>query len=304
MKKLLVAILGVIAMTSAIAAWPTKSITIVVPYPPGGPTDVMMRNIQEDLQAELKTPIMLVNLPGANGTVAAKHIISERHDSHTFLFSDLDFVVGQSYAKTHLYKEFTPTNVVITTPIMMYGKSSNNNIVERFKSQLQNRSVVNVGYTGATLAWISQQKSLATLNLIPYKGAAPLQTDILGGHIEYALSGAGGAWNFIQNNPSIKPVMVTGSTRNPQFPNVPTAAELGFKGPNATQWWTFWALADTDPAIQQQFKSAISKVINKNKKIQALNETGYSVVNYNAVDTQKFINNEIKKYENISNNQK
>lgn len=300
MKKLLL-LASFFITTLANAAWPTKPVTIVIPFPVGGPADTTIRNMQGDLQKEFGVPVVVTNIAGANSTIAASHIINERNDNHTFLYSDLEFVVGQAYFGKNLYRNFTPLTTILTTPFIFYANASSPNLLERFKAQIQNKSVVNVGYVGASVAWTSQINSPLTMNMIPYKGGAPLYTDVLGGHVEYAISGAGGTWQAVYVNKTFKPIMVSSAERHPGFPDVPTATELGFKGSKVDEWFTFWALTATDQEAQQTFIAGVRKVVAKSKYIQELNKTGYRTVNMTQAETQKYIGAEIKKYEGLTN---
>ena len=300
MKKLLITIASFFIMSTAHATWPNKPITIIVPFPAGGPADTLARaHLQQPLQDYLKVPVIVVNIAGTNASVAANHMLEEHTHDNTFLFSDFEFVIGQTMAGTHLYKKFTPTNLVATTPLLFYGKSDTDHILERFKAEMQNKSTVNVGYINGMYGWLSQVRSPLNMNLVPYKGGAALSLDVRGGHVEYGLSGAGGVWNSVYVDHSLNPIFITTSARHPAFPNVPTAKEVGFIGPVSTEWFVFWAGNDVDPEIQKTFSKAVRTVVAAGK-MQELNKTGYVIVNYNQADTQKFINLEIEKYKNLT----
>lgn len=300
--KLVKALLATLVFltTQAYATWPNKPVTIVVPYPPGGPVDVLARSyIQNELQTALKVPVVITNIPGSGATNAANHILSENNNNYTFLLSDVDFVAGQIIGGPQLYKKFTPLTVVSTTPLVLYGSSKNNNIVQRFKGEIQTKTTVNVGYIGFSYAWVTQVKSPMPFNLIPYKGGAQMSLDVQGGHIEYAVAGGGGIWNSIYVDKTLQPIMITSAERSPAFPGVPTATELGFHGPVAHQWYTFWSKDNIDPEIQRTFTDAVRKIVARGEKIQELNKTGFKNVNYTTTETKKFIESEISKYESL-----
>ena len=298
--KLLKALFLTLFATSAMAAWPTKPITIIIPFPAGGATDVIARSyLQNELQTALKVPVVVTNMPGSGAGPAANHILSEKNDSHIFLLSDVDFISGQAGNANPLYKKFTPLTVINTTPLILYGSSKNNNIIERFKGEIQTKSMVNVGYVGTAYAWVTQVKSPTPFNLIPYKGGAQMSLEIQGGHLEYGVASAGGIWNSIYVDKTLQPLMITSAERSPSFPGVPTADELGFKGPHAYQWFAFWAKDDLDADAQRTFTTAVRTIVAKSEKIQALSKTGFKNVNYTPAETQKFMDAEIKKYESL-----
>ena len=299
MKKVLFLIISLFVTTAALAAWPNKEITIIVPYPPGGAADAMPRAMVPELQDQLKTTVQIKNMPGSAAGVAAAYILGEKNDNHTFLFADLDFVVGQAMNGKHAYKKFIPITVMAETPFAFYGTNSKN-ILSRFKAQMQNKSVVNVGYTGAVQSWLLQINSPLVMNLIPYKGGAPLAVDVMGGHTEYGIAGMGNVVSFV-NDGKFQPIFVSSEHRVNIWPNVPTARELGFKGPTATNWFTFWVRNDTDQETIDAFVTALRKVVLVNPHMQGLAKTGgFKILNMNQVDSQKFMNSEIKKYETIT----
>jgi tripartite-type tricarboxylate transporter receptor subunit TctC len=300
MKKLLIILASFFVVTTAQATWPTRPITIIVPFPPGGPNDTMVRTyLQQPLQDYLKVPVLVTNIAGANATVAANHMLDEKSGDYMFMYSDFELVVGQAFAGTQMYKKFTPITIVATTPLLIWGSSKTNNIIERFKAQIQNKSSVNLGYINGMYGWISQVTPPLEMNLVPYKGGAQLRLDVRGGHVEYGLSSAGGMWSSIYVDGTLKPVCITTAERHPAFPGIPTAKELGFKGPTSTEWYGFWARNDIDPEAKRTFLNAVRTVVAKGK-IQELNKMGHVVVNYTQEETQKFIDSEIKKYEKLA----
>jgi tripartite-type tricarboxylate transporter receptor subunit TctC len=299
MKKIIFTLASFFIMSWAHATWPTKPVTIVIPFPPGGPADTTIRNLQTDLQKELGVPVIVINMAGANASVAASHVMAERNDNHTFLYTELEFVVGQIASGKYMYRNFTPLTTILTTPFIFYTNTSSPNILERFKAQIKNKSNVNVGYVGSSVAWLDQITSPLTMTLIPYKGGAPLWQDVLGGHVEYAISGAGGVWHRVHVDKTFKPIMLSSGERHPGYPGVPTATELGFKGPRVDLWFTFWAQKNVDIAVQKEFSRIIHKTVAKNKYIQQISKTGYTVVNYNYEETQQYMNSEIAHYEKL-----
>lgn len=299
LKALVVA--TVLLASQAFAAWPTKPITIIVPFPPGGATDVIARSyLQAELQDALKVPVVITNIAGSGAGPAANHILSEKNDNNIFLLSDVDFIAGQVNNANPLYKKFTPLTVINTTPLILYGSSKNNNIIQRFKGEILTKSTVNVGYVGTSYAWVTQVKSPTTFNLIPYKGGAQMSLEVQGGHLEYGVASAGGIWNSIYVDKTLQPLMITSPERSPSFPGVPTADELGFKGPHSYQWFAFWSKSDLDAEAQRTFTTAVRTIVAKSEKIQALSKTGFKNVNYTQAETQKFMDAEIKKYENLT----
>jgi tripartite-type tricarboxylate transporter receptor subunit TctC len=132
MKAVVGTLLGIIS--TAVLAWPTQPITIVVPYPPGGVNDQIARFMQSDLESILKVPVQIENKPGSANAVAMNYVLNKPDNNHTFIVSMDDFIVGPLYKDSKLYQEFKAVNVVGTVPYLLY--SGSNGTLANFKKQI------------------------------------------------------------------------------------------------------------------------------------------------------------------------
>ena len=296
MKKIIALIL--LLLSFGVHAWPTREITLVVPYPPGGVNDQLARFMQPDLESILKVPVQIKNMPGAANAVAISYVLGKDNDNHTFVISMDDFVLGPLYQDTRSYNKFQATNVIGTVPYVLFGNDKAT--TAKFKQQMADRQTVNVannGANGGAHLWISNLKSPLTINSIYYKGSAPVLTDVAAGHSEYGVSSLSASYRFVQSG-KLQPIMQSGLTRSALYPRVPTAHELGFAGPDAHTWFAVLARKDTAPVALDRFGETVKLIVANNPKIQEFKSTGMTIVNYSGNKATRFFNQEIVQYEN------
>ena len=288
MKKILLGVILTVISFATSAAWPTKDITIIVPFLAGGPLDKTTRIIQKDLQERLKVTVTVVNMPGANAGVAANRILALQNDGYTFLVTTSDFVDSPENQKTQLYKKFTPTNTFIKSPLLIYSNGKAENIVDKFKQQIKSGATITVGNAGTGATWLSLITSPLKIISVPYKGSNEVIMAVMGEQIDYGSQATGSVLQLVKEK-QLTPVMVSSQQRLPQLPNTPTFKELGITGPTHNVWWGFWARADTDPKITTEFSTAVYKSIAASPDIQEMNNQGFVVMNLNQQQSQAYL---------------
>ena len=164
-------------------AWPTKPITLIVPYPPGGLIDKFARAIQKDFQGKVSVPVEVHYMPGAASAVATAHVLNNPNDDHTFIVAEAGFVVGPALLGTNTYNEFTPVRLIGEAPYILFAANPDHNL----KQQIKNKKIVNMGIANQGEIWLNDLSWPTQLNLIPYKGMAPMMNDVLPGHTEYGI---------------------------------------------------------------------------------------------------------------------
>ena len=300
MKKILLS-LALCLVTATAWAWPNKDITLVVPYPPGGVNDQLARFMQPDLESILGVPVQVKNLPGAANSIAINHVLNHPNDDHTFVISMDDFLLGPMYQNHQTYKEFVSTNIIGTVPYMFYG--GKNASLSKFKEQIKNRDTVNVGnngVNGSAHLWTSGLVSTLKINPIFYKGASPTIADVVAGHAEYGVTSITATNKWMQSGKLI-PIMQSSKSRNHLYPMVPTAQELGFKGPIAETWFAVFARKDTDAQALKIFSDRARLIIANNVKIQNMRNDGMDLVNLSGISADTFYKDQITKFEKNKN---
>lgn len=300
MKKLVISMVLFI-LTASVWAWPNKDVTLVVPYPPGGVNDQLARFMQPDLESILGVSVQVKNLPGAANSIAINHVLSQPNDNHTFIISMDDFLLGPMYQNQQTYKEFVSTNIIGTVPYMFYG--GKNASLSKFKEQIKNRATVNVGnngVNGSAHLWTSGLVSTLTINPIFYKGAAPTITDVVAGHSEYGVTSITATNKWIESG-KLTPIMQSSKSRNHLYPAVPTAQELGFKGPGAETWFAVFARKDTNTQALKIFSDRARLIIANNVKIQNMRNDGMDLVNLSGTSADVFYKDQITQFEKNKN---
>jgi tripartite-type tricarboxylate transporter receptor subunit TctC len=267
-------IMGVIFPMSATFAqgnWPAKPITVIVPFPAGGTTDIVARLAGQALSEELGRPVIVENRPGAGGNIGAQMVARAPADGYTLVMG----TVGTHAINPALYKkmpydhlkDFAPIsrvaavpNVLVVSPsqpyktvkeLIAYGKSHPNDL--SFASSGNGTSI----HLAAELF-----KSMTGVQMrhIPYKGSAPALTDLMGGQTNLMFDNLPSAIQFIRAG-KLRAIAVTTLTRTSQLPDVPTIAESGIPGFDASSWFGLFAPAGTPPAVIKRIDDALMKVM-------------------------------------------
>jgi tripartite-type tricarboxylate transporter receptor subunit TctC len=280
--------LGGIALAAAVAAplaaqaqaYPTKPITIVVPFSAGGTTDILARVVGEALKNELGQPVVIDNRAGAGGNIGAALAAKANADGYTLFMGTVGtHAINQSLYKKLPYdpiKDFAPLTRVAMVPNLLVAHPSKpyNSVKELIAYARANPGKVNFGSSGSgSSIHLSGElfNTLAKVDMVhvPYKGSAPAVTDLLGGQIDIMFDNMPSAIQHVRAG-KLKPLAVTTAKRSPQLPDVPTVAEAGVPGYEATSWFGMFAPAATPAPVVAKLNAALVKVLadaNVKKKI-------------------------------------
>jgi tripartite-type tricarboxylate transporter receptor subunit TctC len=296
MKKILGFIISWLICAS-VFAWPTKSITLVVPYPAGGTNDQIARNTQRDIESILKVNVTVINIPGAGNMIAINHVLNRDNDDHTFIVTMEDFLTGPLYLNSDSYKKFTSTNIIGVVPYALYGNTTKNTII--LKDQIKSNATINVGnngVNGGAYLFMDHLSGNLKFNPVPYKGAAPLILDVLGGHVEYGMSTLSVISEQVDSGKLVA-LMVSGNQRSTRYPNVPTMKELGFKNTNVNAFFGVFTRQDTSKEAVDKFSNTMRLIFANNEWIQNLKNNGMLVTNLSGNEAALFYNQQVKHYE-------
>jgi tripartite-type tricarboxylate transporter receptor subunit TctC len=293
MKKIIATLILAVASVSAFA-WPTKEITIINPYPAGGPADVLARTIAREASTILKTPIVVKNMPGAANAVAIAYILGHDNDNHTFLLTIDDIISGPLFQHNiNPYENFQAVTIVGNSPWIFW--SNKNSDRAKFEQNIKNKDIIDVG-TGPAMSpsnlWIHTLGDHAKFNTIPYKGATGYIPDVLAGHITYGASTPAALRELVKAD-RVNLIMISSDTRDPRFPNVPTYKELGFKSDPYRVWFGIFARKDTSAEAVNGFSTAARQVVGTTDSIK---NGGLTIINSTPKDAQKFFENEQKRF--------
>ncbi len=243
------------AMTAINAyAAPTR---LVVAFPPGGPADTLARLLAKQMESELKESVIVENKPGANGGIAATHVIKSPADGSVLFLSSAGAVAINPSLYTNLpyspQTDFAPISLVVHTPEILVVPPDNRaaTAADFVKAARQGKSQVSIASTGVGSMphmAITLLKSSTRVDFlhVAYKGAAPAITDTIGGHVGAFFGDVSGLMNFIKEK-RLKAIGVAAPARLRALPDVPTMAELGISNVEASNWYGLFAPANTPP---------------------------------------------------------
>jgi tripartite-type tricarboxylate transporter receptor subunit TctC len=280
----LAALLWMSALPSggAFAAYPEKIIRIVVPFAPGGGTDVVARTLAQEMAKDLGASIIIENKPGAGTIIGTQAVAASEPDGYTLLMGTFANAVNPSLNAKLPYdphKDFAPVALIARSFNIVVVNSASpiksiDDLVAAAKSDPNKLSYGTYG-TGTSAHLAGELfKSMAKVNLttVPYKGAAPAITDLLGGQIQVMFTTVASAASLIAGG-QLRALAVTSVERSAAFPDIPTVAEAGVPGYAAESWYGLYAPAKTPPEIIDRLnKSAAHAVQSEAFKKLSVNE--------------------------------
>lgn len=252
-------------------SYPTRPIKLVVPFPPAGSTDLSARAVAVKLAERLGQPVIIENKPGAGGNIGSDQVAKAAPDGYTLLVG----TVGTHAINPSLYskmpydhlKDFAPIILLSTTPnvLVVYPGLPVNSVADVIKLAKAKPGELNFASSGSgTSIHLSGElfKSMAGLQMthIPYKGSGPMQIDLISGNVNMSFDNLTAAIAQIKGG-KLKALAVTGATRSPMLPDVPTVAESGLPGYEATSWNAVYAPAGTPKEIIDRLHREIEAIL-------------------------------------------
>lgn len=303
--------LGVVSIpASATDTWPAaKPITYIVPFSPGGSTDIVSRLIASKLGPMLGTNIIVVNKPGAGGNIGSEQVARSdpdgyviggasiaTHSINTSLYKNLAF---------HPVKDFTPIMLVGTLPNVLIvnaktGYTSVSDLVKAAKASpapLPFASAGN-GTSQHLSAELFKQINELDLTHIPYKGAGPAMTAVLAGEVQFSFENLAVASPHIDSG-AVRALAVTSDVRSAQFPSVPTMQEAGIPNYDVVSWQALFAPADLDPVIQRKLNETLKEILGQPDVVTRMNDMGIDVVASTPDELAVFQADEIAKWKKV-----
>ncbi len=279
-----VAFAAAMTVTGAMAqAWPSRPITLIVPFPAGGTTDVLARALGERLQQSLGQPVVIESKPGAGATIGADFVAKARPDGYTLLVGAVHHTIATSVYKRLPYdfqKDLAPLTTIAMVPnvLVVNAATPAKNVNELVALLKADPAKANYGSNGNGTAQHLigtqfQNNTGAKLTHIAYKGSGPLATDLLGGQVLMSFDTITPVLPHIKAG-KLRPLAVTTATRSPALPDVPTLDEAGLKGFNIGTWFGVLAPVATPKDIQARLSSEMVKIIKSPEFRQRMADIG------------------------------
>jgi tripartite-type tricarboxylate transporter receptor subunit TctC len=290
-------------------AWPTKPVTIVVPFPAGGGTDAFARPLFAVMNKNTGKQFIIDNKGGAGGTVGAGIAAKSAPDGYTFFMGAVHHTIAPSvYPKLdyNLENDFVPVGLVAAVPqvIVVHPQRVPVNDLKGFLEYVRkNPGKLNYGSAGngtshhlAGELFKLQTKTFITH--IPYRGAGPALQDLVAGQVDLMFDGLGSSAAHIKGG-RIKPLAVASTKRAPGFPDVPTSAEAGVPTYQVATWYGIWAPRNTPKEVVEAFKAEMRKAITGDELVKTWNGLGAETPNLYGDDFSKFVSAEIKRWAEV-----
>jgi len=289
--------------------WPSKPVTFVVPFPPGGSVDPLARLLSAKLTDALKQQFLVENKPGASGSIGTAFVAKSRPDGYTFVVVFDTHAVNPSLIPGMQFdtaKDLAPVMLVGTAPMAItthpakpYKTFADVIAAAKAKPDTISFGSIGNGSLGHLTMILVQQAAGIKLVHVPYKGGGPMITDAIGGQIDLGVASVAAVGPHVKNG-KLRAIAVTGDKRSAAMPEVPTLAEQGFKGFSALAWWGIFAPAGTPRPVLDKFHGELVKVLNQADLRKTLTETlGMDLVVSSPEDLQKFLLGEMVRWSKV-----
>jgi tripartite-type tricarboxylate transporter receptor subunit TctC len=277
--------LSVVASSVGAQVYPTKPITMVVPFTAGGPTDTVARQVGQLMSKSLGQPIIIENVGGAGGTIGVKKVVDAPNDGHTILLMHIGISTAPSLYRTLKYdvtKDLEPVGLVTEVPMTLIAKKDFpakdfKELLTYVKANKAKVTLANAGIGSAShLCGMLLMNAIETDVLtVPYKGTAPAMNDLLGGQVDLLCDQSTNTTSQIKGG-TVKAYAATSAARISSLPNLPTMDESGLKGFNVGVWHGIWAPKGTAKPTLDKLVAALQAALKDEsvkKKFEDLGTT-------------------------------
>ena len=289
-------------------AYPAKPVKLVIPYPPGGGTDITGRAMAQKLSEFLGQSVVIENKPGATGMIGAASVAKSAPDGYTVLFGAAsEMAINASLFKTMTYDprtDFEPVTLVATFPLVFIAPATTNQslkeLIEAARAKPDSVSYGSIGSGSPQHLAAELLSSMAKARFlhIPYKGSGPLVQDAVGGHVDMAVSSVPPAVPLVRAG-KLRALAVTSSARSEALPDVPTMAELGFAGYEFNTWVGVAVPKGTPKEVVDRLRDGMVAALGASEVQATLRDQGAVPAGTTAEQFRQFVHDEVAKSDRI-----
>jgi tripartite-type tricarboxylate transporter receptor subunit TctC len=289
--------------------YPTKPVTIVVPFTPGGSSDITARTIANKMQESLAQTFVIDNKPGANGGLGGKYVANAQPDGYTLFVGSIGvFAINPVLYKDlgyHPMKDYDLLSVAVRTPNALVTRPNfpANSVAELIDYLKKNPDRVSFASSGtgssdhltAALFW---QKTGTTGIHVPYKGGSAAHLDLIAGNADVSFQNLGSITQHVKAG-KMKLLAVTADKRDASVPNVPTMTEAGVPGLEVFSWQAFVAPKGLPQNVKARLQPALISAIRHPDVVKRFNEIGFEVVGNSPAEFERFLNEELARWKQV-----
>lgn len=309
MKKALLAgslaILALGAAASAHAAWPERPITMVVPFPPGGPTDLVARVLAKQLTDQLGQTVVVENKGGANGNIGMQYAAAAKPDGYTVLYNTSSIALSPNLYRSLAFdpvKDFAPVSSTAVIPLVLLVHPSVPAPDTRTFVQYAREHPGKLSYGSAGAGNVTHLGALLLLRSleidavhVPYRGSAPAMTDLVGGQVQLMTNSLNDSLGFIREG-KLRALAVTSGTRSEQLPDVPTVAETVAPGFEMGAWQGVVVPAGTPAPVIDKLNAEIRRALQSPEMTRQLKAQGAQALGSTPQEYAAYIKSEIARW--------
>jgi tripartite-type tricarboxylate transporter receptor subunit TctC len=311
------AMLTLVPMAAGAQDYPSKPIHLLIPFTPGGGTDFVSRVVASKLSETLKWQVVPENRPGASGNLAIEMAAKSAPDGYTIVMGQSDNMMLGPYLYASVgydtVKSFAPIVQVSEAPLILVSNAAGGETAGGARSRLASvADLIAKGKTASGLTWATagngsmghiygeQFKSVTAIKLlqVPYKGASPAMTDVMGGQVDVSILSVPSVLPHVRAG-KLTPVAVTSARRSAMLPNTPTMDEAGVKGVDMVIWLGLFAPVGTPPAIVARLNAEVNKVLQMPDVREKISNGGATPVGGSAEDFAAFVRTDYAKWGRI-----
>jgi tripartite-type tricarboxylate transporter receptor subunit TctC len=300
------ALSNAMAFAQGAANYPSKLVKIIVPFPAGGATDTMTRNIAQKLNEAWQQPVVVENRPGANGMIGADWVAKSQADGYTLLAATIAHSANTSLfpkAPYQFQRDLHPVAILGLIPLVPVVNANSSvrslqDLVVASKRQNLNAGSGGNGTAAHLTLELFKGATGARIQHVPYKGGAPAMTDLLGGQIDVIFALLPECLAHVKSG-KLRALAVTSETRNPLLPDVPTTSEAGIAGMEVTSWNGLMLPSGVPSDIASKINADVVNIVGRPEVRARIVEQGFQPSPANVSDVERFVRADVERWAKV-----